>query len=120
MQAGLAQLGAGWRAPALRRVRKGQVCEMIVDMVRRYYEFRGLKVPSTEEAFLFLASEMGELADEIVSSRGGWVRNNEGHTGEKVADEIGDTLMMLTILADSLGIDPVHAMITKMQKKGFV
>lgn len=83
-----------------------------------YYRFRNMRMPGTVDAMLFLASETGELADAIVSGRDVWVRNNP----DKVKDipgEVGDVLQMLTVTANTFGIDPIAAMFNKWKSKGF-
>ena len=91
----------------------------LLKIVKQYYEFRGLTQPDNNQAFLFLTSEVGELADAVVASQADWVRNNPDKN-RSVSDEIGDVLMMLTVFANTMGIDPVEAMIEKMKRKGFV
>jgi len=120
------------------------------DKIQEYYNFRGLKTPSALEALLFLMSEIGEMAeawytdnqdatdsmsehwaiveiadlgrkcDELVSQRGGWVRNN-GRAGEADLDgEIGDVLMMLDRFAFSAKRpEPADLLYVKMRRKGF-
>jgi NTP pyrophosphatase (non-canonical NTP hydrolase) len=88
------------------------------DIVRQYYQFRGLTRPDANQAFLFLVSEIGELSDAFVEGQAQWVRNNPDRARD-VSDEIGDVLMMLTVFAATQGIDPVEALLRKMEKKGF-
>ncbi len=90
----------------------------LIDTVKRYYEFRGLTQPDAAQAFLFLVSEVGELADAFVEQQAQWVRNNPDRERD-VQAEIGDVLMMLTVFAATQGIDPFEAMKNKMRKKGF-
>jgi len=87
-------------------------------IVQEYYRFRSLTRPDASQAFLFLVSEIGELSDAFVEGQAEWVRNNPDRHRD-VSDEIGDILMMLTVFADTQGIDPVEAMLKKMQRKGF-
>jgi len=106
-------------------------------------------MPNPYQALLFLLSEVGEIveafldtkpelkiperrylsnmvkllsqADIMVSDQDAWVRNNDRQKKERdVADEIGDANMMLRVFAMSLGINADNAMITKMEKKGFI
>jgi NTP pyrophosphatase (non-canonical NTP hydrolase) len=86
---------------------------------KEYFEYRGLKFPNAQEAFLFLTSELGELADELVSIAGGWVRNNPGSKGKGLMGEIGDVLMMLTMFCFAAGLDPIACMFEKWSTKGF-
>lgn len=88
-------------------------------LVDSYFEFRGLKEPDTHQAFLFLTSEIGELADQLVQMDGDWVRNHPDRKIVNVAGEIGDVLMMLIKTAQKLGIDPLDAMVEKFISKGW-
>lgn len=88
----------------------------MLDEVLRYYQARGLVTPSTDEAMLFLVSEIGELADALVSKRGQWVRNNPDRE-RSIPDELADVLMMTIVLGNALGIDPVQALREKMARE---
>jgi NTP pyrophosphatase (non-canonical NTP hydrolase) len=91
--------------------------------VAYYFDFRGNKFPNTDQSMHFLTSEIGELADEIVQSQSeDWVRNNPQNKGKGIAPELGDVLMMSTVLGISLEehpICPVEAMFDKLKAKGF-
>ena len=91
----------------------------IIEIVKNYYEFRGLTQPDTNQAFLFLVSEIGELSDALVANQASWVRNNPDRE-RQIPAEIGDVLMMLTVFAATQGIDPIEAMLEKMRSKGFI
>jgi NTP pyrophosphatase (non-canonical NTP hydrolase) len=91
----------------------------ITEIVRQYYQFRGLTEPDANQAFLFLVSEVGELSDAFVEKQARWVRNNPDRERD-INAEIGDVLMMLTVFAASQGVDPLEAMLAKMERKGFV
>lgn len=88
------------------------------DVITEYFKFRGLVMPNEAQAFQFLVSEVGELADALVSSDGNWVRNNPDRE-KSVADEAGDVLMMLYVTLMERGIDPYEAMLAKFKRKGF-
>ena len=90
----------------------------IVDIVMKYYDFRGLTQPDANQAFLFLVSEIGELSDALVANQAAWVRNSPDRD-RHIPAEIGDVLMMLTVFAATQGIDPIEAMLEKMKSKGF-
>jgi NTP pyrophosphatase (non-canonical NTP hydrolase) len=92
--------------------------QKITDIVRAYYDFRGLTVPDDSQALLFLVSEVGELADAHVEQMAEWIRNN-ANKERSVEDEVGDILMMLTAYCLSRGIDPLDCMLSKFTKKGF-
>lgn len=87
--------------------------------VEEYFGFRGLTNPDMIQAFVFLTSEIGELADKVVGLSGDWVRNNPQDKNDDVAGEVGDVLMMLTVTAANLGIDPIKAMFEKFERKGY-
>lgn len=91
--------------------------ENIRDVILRYYQFRGLAMPDENRAFQFLVSEIGELADALVSDAGNWTRNNPDRE-RSVADEAGDVLMMLYVTLMERGIDPYEAMLDKFNRKG--
>jgi NTP pyrophosphatase (non-canonical NTP hydrolase) len=90
----------------------------LAEVVRSYYAFRGLTAPDAGQALLFLVSEVGELADAFVEQQAQWVRNNPGRERD-ISAEVGDVLMMLTVFADALGLDPMDAMLAKFERKGF-
>jgi hypothetical protein len=89
--------------------------------VRRYYEYRGYQMPDIRQAFLFLTSEVGELADELVQAEGGWVRNHPESKGKGIQGEAADVLMMLLVLSmqPDTWFDPIEAMFAKWASKGF-
>lgn len=92
----------------------------LVDDVKNYFEFRNYKVPDTHQAMLFLMSEVGELADELVQSMSDdWVRNNPENKGKGIQGEAGDVLMMLCALCSAAGFDPEEAMRAKWKTKGY-
>lgn len=92
--------------------------EPLSNLVERYFKARGYQTPTAEQAFLFLTSEVGELADALVQAQSDdWVRNNERE--RKIEGEIGDVLMMLVVTAKRLGIDPIEAMLNKFKEKGY-
>jgi len=88
------------------------------DVIIRYFKFRGLEMPNESQAFQFLVSEVGELADALVSSSGNWVRNNPGRERD-IEGEAADVLMMLYVTLMERGIDPYEAMLNKFRQKGF-
>jgi len=92
------------------------------ELVKSYMAFKGMKIPNTTEAFLFLTSEIGELADQIVSTQPGWVRHHpdkERGADEQVEREAADCLMMLTATLFAFDVDPLTAMIEKFNSKGW-
>lgn len=92
--------------------------EHIRDLIIRYYQYRGLTMPNESQAFQFLVSEIGELADALVSSNGTWVRNNPDRE-RNIGEESADVLMMLYVTLMERGIDPYEELLKKFKKKGF-
>jgi NTP pyrophosphatase (non-canonical NTP hydrolase) len=69
---------------------------------------------------LFLTSEVGELADEVVQKISEKrVRNNPENKGKGIAPEVGDVIMMTCVVCSAVGVDPIEAMFEKMAAKGF-
>lgn len=93
----------------------------LTDLVKQYFAFRKLKWAETKDAAMhFLTSETGEVADALVSEEGGWIRNNpENKAGKSVPTELGDVLMMATVLSSHYGVDPLQGMLAKFRTKGF-
>jgi NTP pyrophosphatase (non-canonical NTP hydrolase) len=92
----------------------------LTEAVMRYFEFRGYKVPDATQAMLFLTSETGELADEVVQKTSEeWVRNHPENKGKGIAPEAGDVIMMTCAVCSAVGVDPIEAMFEKMTAKGF-
>ena len=88
--------------------------------VMDYFAFRGYKVPDATQAFLFLVSEVGELADRLVQSQSAeWVRNHPEAKSVDPGPEIADVLMMLTALCNALGLNPIDQMFEKFKCKNF-
>jgi NTP pyrophosphatase (non-canonical NTP hydrolase) len=92
--------------------------QKLSEIVDAYYQYRGMTHPDANQAYLFLVSEIGELADALVANQADWIRNNPDRERE-IDAEIGDVLMMLTVFSMEMGIDPLEAMLKKMERKGF-
>ncbi len=87
-------------------------------LIESYYQYRNMRRPNFDDAFLFLTSEIGELADAIVSQKPGWTRNNPDKR-RAVDDEIGDVMQMLCVCAQAAGLDPIECMMSKWRSKGW-
>lgn len=120
---------------------------MDIRTIQKYYQLRGLRWPDAKDALWFYLSEVGELAeayqahhreeltdeekdmlqafarlglqaDQIVSRRQGWVRNNDRTRKEDISKEIADCEMMLGVFSHSLtGASPDDALLRKMRDK---
>ncbi len=115
--------------------------------IKAYYNARGLQWADQKSAFLFFLSEVGELAeayaevegpgltneerellagfaslgleaDEIVSRKPGWIRNNDRLRKQNIAHEAADCNMMLSVFMESYAhISPDDALREKMALK---
>ncbi len=115
--------------------------------IKAYYAARGLRWADAKSALLFFLSEVGELAeayaevegaglsdeekalmerfaslgmeaDEIVSRKPGWVRNNDRLRKQNIAHEAADCNMMLSVFMESYAaISPDDALREKMALK---
>ena len=120
---------------------------MKIEIIKHYYDQRGLGWPDQKSALLFYLSEVGELAeawlaiqpvdlteeeqelfqsyadlglkaDEIVSRKPGWIRNNDRLRKENIAHEAADCNMMLSVFMDTYnGQSPDDALLEKMELK---
>jgi NTP pyrophosphatase (non-canonical NTP hydrolase) len=90
----------------------------IIEVVEWYFAQRGLfYAQDPVDAFLFLTSEIGEVADALVHGRGQWVRNHDKERNAR--EELGDVAMMMYVTAERLGTDPIEEMLAKFAKKGY-
>ncbi len=115
--------------------------------IKAYYTARGLQWADQKSALLFFLSEVGELAeayaeveeaglnveekelfsrfaalgleaDEIVSRKPGWIRNNDRLRKQNIAHEAADCNMMLSVFMESFAhLSPDDALREKMALK---
>ena len=120
---------------------------MKTEIIKAYYKERGLAWADQKSALLFFLSEVGELAeaclaiepvefspeekallqnfsdlglqaDEIVSRKAGWIRNNDRLRKENIAHEAADCNMMLSVFMEGHnGQSPDEALLEKMDAK---
>ena len=120
---------------------------MDTEIIKAYYIARGLQWADQKSALLFFLSEVGELAeayaevegasltteekelfsrfaslgleaDEVVSRKPGWIRNNDRLRKQNVAHEAADCNMMLSVFMESYArISPDDALREKMALK---
>ena len=81
-----------------------------------YYDLRGYVTPSLKDAAIWLATEVGELLDAIMRTEKDWVRNNPDKPS-KVEEELADVMMMLLVAAGAADVDPMDALLRKMNRK---
>ena len=120
---------------------------MDTELIKAYYNARGLQWADQKSALLFFLSEVGELAeayaevegagltgeevellvrfanlgleaDEIVSRKPGWIRNNDRLRKQNIAHEAADCNMMLSVFMESYAhLSPDDALREKMALK---
>lgn len=88
---------------------------MLKDEVLNHFETMGRVWPSTEDALLFIATELAE-ATELVLAEKAYKRNHakEPFSPGRFAEELGDIVYMCVIAGQTRGVDPVEAMLAKM------
>jgi NTP pyrophosphatase (non-canonical NTP hydrolase) len=90
------------------------------DIIKEYYEKRGLVWPNFDNAMKFVATEIGEVY-EIDLDRNTWVRNNPEDkpkfNKDDLAKELGDVLMMVMVAGIVEGVDPLDALLGKIYDK---
>ncbi len=93
----------------------------ITEIINDYYTQRGLKFPDAWRALAFATTEMGEAYEFLLQRDGGWVRNNPESKPDwdpqAFAEELGDVIMMVIAAGIAEGVDPVQAMLGKMERK---
>jgi hypothetical protein len=89
--------------------------------VIEYYERRGLHWPTVEEALQFVHTELGEAYEILLARNPNWVRNNPtekpGFSARVLGEELGDAIMMLVVAGLAADVDPVSALLDKIDRK---
>ena len=93
----------------------------MIDIIKDYYEKRQLKWPDFHQAMKFVHTEIGEVYELDLSRDGGWVRNNpenkEPFNKQRLAEELGDCVMMLIVAGIAEGVDVESALKNKLSNK---
>jgi NTP pyrophosphatase (non-canonical NTP hydrolase) len=93
----------------------------IWNLIIEYYKKRGLKWPDFDDAMKFVLTEIGEVYEIDLSRVGGWVRNNPQDKPEfdkeALGRELGDVIMMLMVAGIAEGVNPLAALVNKINKK---
>jgi hypothetical protein len=91
----------------------------ITDEIIAYFEARGLKYPDALEALAFETTEKAE-AYEILLARKTWQRNNPDSkpnwSPDRLAEELGDMIMMAVVAGVVEGVCPISALRNKMRR----
>jgi NTP pyrophosphatase (non-canonical NTP hydrolase) len=93
----------------------------LAELIQTYYTHRGLKWPNVDKALQFLETEKAEVYELLLARDGGWKRNNPGNkpafNRERLAEELGDCIMMAMVAGIVEGVDPVEALVNKIHRK---
>lgn len=93
----------------------------ILDFIAEYFHKRGLKWPTFDEAMKFVQTEIAEVYELDLARIGGFVRNNpqdkEQFSKERLAEELGDAILMLLVAGMTENLNPLEAMENKMRRK---
>jgi hypothetical protein len=91
-----------------------------LELVKHYFEQRQLKQPNFTDAMKFVITEIAEVTElDLARPDNGWVRNHdkEAYSPERMAEELGDAIMMLLVAGWAEGVDPLKALEDKIQVK---
>lgn len=94
----------------------------IYELIARYYEHRHLIWPGNADTALDWAlTEMAEAKELLLARQARWVRNHpqneEPFSRERLAEELGDILMMVMVAGMVEGLDPIQALREKIERK---
>jgi len=94
---------------------------MMIELIRNYYEIRGLKWPTVEQAMMLMQTRVSEVYKIIFAREEGWAKNNpdkhKAHIASVLAEELGDAIMMLIVAGIVEGVDPLAALREKIERK---
>jgi NTP pyrophosphatase (non-canonical NTP hydrolase) len=71
------------------------------ELAEAYAEVESASLGGEEKALLERFASLGMEADEIVSRKPGWVRNNDRLRKQNIAHEVADCSMMLSVFMES-------------------
>jgi NTP pyrophosphatase (non-canonical NTP hydrolase) len=89
--------------------------------ITELYLTRGYKWPDEMQALAFVNTELGECYELLLAKTKGWKRNNprdkQPYSDDDFAKELGDAIMMLCVAGYVCDVDPIEAMLSKMDVK---
>ena len=105
----------------LERMKKDVICLEVEKAVQYHFKVTNKVKPSPWTGLLFTLTELAEAAEEVLKKLGPWNRNNPERHGEydnmKLAEELGDVIMMALISGYVIDVDPLRALLEKMERK---
>lgn len=93
----------------------------LMEEIINYAEKREYKMPDVWEAMGWVTTELGEVYEQLLAKKSGWVRNNPDskapYSPESLAEELGDVIFMVMLAGYAEGVNPLQAMKNKMARK---
>jgi len=97
------------------------IYDNLTELIIYYYAIRNLKWPNIDKALQWHDTEKGEACEVLLARDGGWVRNNpDDHPAfdkDKLAEELGDMVMMTIVAGLAEGVDVITALRQKIARK---
>lgn len=92
----------------------------IYALIEDYYGRRNLVWPDGAQAALWTLTELAEAVELELGRQAKWVRNHpeskERFSRARLAEELGDVLMMTLVWGMTAGIDPLAALTSKLRR----
>jgi len=92
----------------------------LAEAIAYHFDGRGRVWPTTEDSLLWMITEIAE-SFELLSAKKNYVRNNpddkEPFSKERFAEELGDVIYMAMITGMVEGVNPLDAMLNKMNNQ---
>ena len=94
----------------------------LFNQIYNYYEERGLRWPSFEEARELAKTEEGEVSEQWLAGKTSeWIRNNpeshEPYSANRMLEELADQVFMLLVAGMVMGSNLLDVMSSKMDRK---
>ena len=96
-------------------VRKMNNLKDLETFILGIWKKRGIKVPNTKDAAIFLITEAAEVLDAVMRMESGWVRTNKKDVD--IGEEIADVITMAILTAHSAGVENLLEVIVKKLTK---
>lgn len=95
------------------------ISKKVGHIIRVHYISSGKVVPpDADTAVAWAITEIAEAIELLLDRKEDWVRNNPGdketYTPARLAEELGDAIMMLLVAGYVEDLDPLQAMIDKL------